>query len=177
VYSHSRLATSANSDIDVDVRTGGYVQQRFFAASDHVSSVAVIISRPPVSGQEAFDSRSIGNVRLTMYRANNNAENVESIALKLVSTDSPPDPAGVVLPAGENHKQTVFRLCPVKLTKGQRYAFRVTNEEPDVVLAFSLGTLPGERTSMDIVGTTSGQDRERINYHQVAGYVCSAANC
>jgi hypothetical protein len=53
----------------------------------------------------------------------------------------------------------------------------VTNEEPDVVLAFSLSTEAGPTTSMDIIGTTKGQDRTRINYHQVAGYVCSIANC
>jgi len=30
---------------------------------------------------------------------------------------------------------------------------------------------------MDIVGTVDKQDRYRINYHQVAGYVCSITNC
>jgi hypothetical protein len=177
VYSHSRLAAAEFQDIDVDVRTGGYVQQRFIAQSRHISSVAVIISRPVVSDQRPFDKFHMGRVRLTIYRADSNGRNVEPLPITLIGTGDAPTPDGVAQSAGENHKQTVFRICPIRVEPGERYAFRVTNEEPDVVLAFSLSTEAGPTTSMDIIGTTKGQDRTRINYHQVAGYVCSIANC
>lgn len=177
IYSHLRLASSAGSDVVVDVRTGGYVQQRFIADSDQIASIAVIIARPPLPGQVPFDPTMIGQVRLEVFRTDDQAQNAGSIPLALVGSWVRPDPAGIVQQAGENNKQTVFRFCPVKVEKGQRYAFRVTNEEPGVVLGFSLNTVPGVTTSMDIIGTRTGQDRQRINYHQVAGYVCSNLNC
>lgn len=30
---------------------------------------------------------------------------------------------------------------------------------------------------MDIIGTRTDRGRQRITYHQVAGYVCSNPNC
>jgi hypothetical protein len=177
IYSHLRLASAPGTDVVVDVRTGGYVQQRFIAESDRIASIAVIIARPPLPGQVPFDPTRIGKVRLEVFRTDGQARNAESIPLAPVETGDRPNPAGIVQEAGENNEQTVFRLCPVKVEKGQRYAFRVTNEEPGVVLGFSLNTVPGETTSMDIIGTRTGQDRQRINYHQVAGYVCSNLNC
>lgn len=176
-FSHARFARFAGDDVDVDVETGGYVQQRFFAASEYISAVAVIVSRPPVSGQVSFDPQAIGRVRLSMFRADDEARNVEPVPLALVGSGAEPDLAGVVQQAGANHQQTVFRLCPVAVEKGQRFAFRVTNEEPGVVLAFSLSVQESPETSMDIIGTRSGEDRVRINYHQVAGYVCSTLQC
>jgi hypothetical protein len=161
----------------VDVRTGGYVQQRFIADSDQIASIAVIIARPPLPDQVPFDPTAIGQVRLEVFRTDDQAQNTGNIPLALLDSGVRPDPAGIVQQAGENNKQTVFRFCPVKVEKGQRYTFRVTNEEPGVVLGFSLNTVPGETTSMDIIGTRTGQDRQRINYHQVAGYVCSNLNC
>lgn len=177
IYSHLRLASAPGTDVVVDVRTGGYVQQRFIAESDRIASIAVIIARPPLPGQVPFDPTRIGKVRLELFRTDGQARNAESIPLAAVETGARPNPAGIVQQAGENNEQTVFRLCPVKVEKGQRYAFRVTNDEPGVVLGFSLNTVPGETTSMDIIGTRTGQDRQRINYHQVAGYVCSNLNC
>ncbi len=177
IYSHSRFASEAGRDVVVDVLTSGYIQQRFFARSDYISSVAVIIARPPTSDQEPFDPRQIGEVRLTLYRANDQAENVENIPIALTNSGATPDPSGVVQQAGPNNEQTVFRLCQVPVEIGQRYAFRVTNEERGVPLGFSLSVEPGENTSMDIIGTRTGMDRSQINYHQVAGYVCSTTNC
>ena len=176
-FSHLRLATAANQDKDVNFKTGGYVQQRFFAQSEYVSSLAVIVSRPPLAGQTPFDPSRIGRIRLTLYEANDKAENTAEIPLALLDSDRPAVKGGITMMAGPSHQEAVFRFCPVKLQVKRRYAFRVTNVEPNVILAFSLSTMPGPDTSIDVIGTANGQDRRRINYHQVAGYVCSLPEC
>lgn len=112
-----------------------------------------------------------------MYTADANGKNGASLPLKLINTAKDPSTLGVVQMAGINHKDTVFRFCPVNLTIGQRYAFEVTNVEPNVVLAFSLSTEKNPEASMDIFGERSGGNRTQINYLQVAGYVCSTINC
>jgi len=140
-----------------------------------IASIAVINSRPGTEGP--FDPQHIGQLRLSLYRADDQANNIQAIPLKALRSDAAPSADGIVVDAGPNHLQTVFQFCPVPLEPGERYAFRVTNETPRVILAFSLNTKANLRTSIDYVGEIHGEDRHRINYFQVAGYVCSLASC
>jgi hypothetical protein len=173
--SHHAFASAAFEDSGIDVKPGGYVQQRFIAATAQIASIAVINSRPGTEGP--FDPQHIGQLRLSLYRADDQANNIQAIPLKALRSDAAPSADGIVVDAGPNHLQTVFQFCPVPLEPGERYAFRVTNETPGVILAFSLNTKANLRTSIDYVGEIHGEDRHRINYFQVAGYVCSLASC
>jgi hypothetical protein len=174
--SYVRLAKAPFEDVDVRVRTGGYVQQEFVARSEYLATFVVIVSRAAVSDESSFNVNAIGNVRLTLYAVGDDPLDLDPIPLKLFSTDTDPNADGVVIPAGPNHMNTTFRVCPVEVQVGRLYAFRVTNEEPGVDLAFSLNRNPGEYT-MYLVGASDGQDRNGITYHQVAGIVCSSVKC
>jgi hypothetical protein len=161
-YSYFDKATAPNQDIDLDVGYGGRVGQTFTATAKQIASVAVIVSRDEAVSP-GFQPGEIGHVRLDLRPVSGDGQLGEPLGIGRFM-------------AGPNHRDTVMQFDPVPTTPGQRYAFVVTNDEPGVVLAFSLRPRGAGGAVSFWAGTTKSPDAPmppgRDN-RAIAGYVCT----
>ncbi|MER5645392.1 hypothetical protein [Streptosporangium sp. NPDC002524] len=143
IYSYHAKASSANEDIDVKIESRGFVRQVFVAAALRIRSVGVIASREMRPGAD-FSLDNLGPVGLRIDEVDAKDRVVAAVPLAEADGGAAPSTSGIVIYAGPNHKDTVFRLAPVKVKPGARYAFTVTNLSGGV-MSFSLRPrgLPG----------------------------------
>ncbi|MGH4020744.1 MAG: hypothetical protein ACRDT0_16265 [Pseudonocardiaceae bacterium] len=159
----------STEDVNINIETGGFVRQTFYANSDQVGAVAVIIARQ--FRGESFSTEEIGLVRLALSRIDKDGVVVEGVPLALVGSDQSPSLSGVTQQAGPNNKDTIFELVPVQVQNGARYAITVYNDEPDVVLSFSIRP-QGNGNPVTWRGEIGDTMDETRSDRALAGYVC-----
>lgn len=177
VFSYFAFPSRNFEDIDVRIANRGFVRQVFTARSSIISSIVVIASRTPTPAS-TFSLSAIGLVRLQIEEVSTSdmARAKGYVPIALADSDRAPSPAGVVVQAGPNHKNTTFDLAPVAVKVGGLYAFVITNLCGSW-MAFSLhGTgVPGDPLYM--FGYNFHQYLDERTNRALTGYVCDTTNC